>query len=159
MPSVECGLSVGHSGERAEWLVRNGPTLSVRIGFDPAYRKGVGTPNLPAEEHPALVDTGALVSCIDSALAANLGLPIVDRQPVSGVHGAHEVNLHLAQINIPTLDFTIIGRFHGVHLTDGGQLHLALLGRTFLNRCTMSYDGFDGRVTIRRPDPHAQPPA
>ena len=122
MPSVECGLLVGGTDERAAWLVRNGPTLGVRIGFDQTYRTGGGAPpNLPATEHPALVDSGALLSCIDSALAADLRLPIVDREPVSGAHGAREVNVHLAQINIPTLNLNIVGRFHGVHLTDGGN--------------------------------------
>ena len=151
MRSVECGLSVGGPDERVAWLVRNGPTLATRIGFDQAYRMGDRVPpNLPVAEYPALVDTGALPSCVDSVLAADLNLPIVDREPVSGAHGSHEVNVHLAQIYIPTLEMTIVGRFHGVHLTAGNLKHLALLGRTFLQGCTMSYDGPAGTVTISR---------
>jgi predicted aspartyl protease len=151
MRSVECGLPVGGPDERVAWLVRNGPTLATRIGFDQGYRIADRVPpNLPEGEHAALVDTGAQLSCIDSALAADLNLPIVDREPVSGAHGSHEVNVHLAQIYVPALEMTIVGRFHGVHLTAGNQKHLALLGRTFLQRCTMSYDGPAGTVTISR---------
>ena len=107
-------------------------------------------PNLPEAEHPALVDTGAQPSCIDSALAAHLNLPVVDRESISGAHGSHEVNVHLAQISVPALGLNLVGRFHGVHLTAGNQRHLALLGRTFLQRCTMSYDGPAGTVSISR---------
>ena len=66
----------------------------------------------------ALVDTGASESCIDSLLATELGLPVVDRRSVSGTHGAHPVNVHLAQVYVPTLDFTIFGTFAGVHLAN-----------------------------------------
>ena len=87
-------------------------------------------------------------SCIDSALALVLNLPIVDRQEVAGVHGADTVNFHLAQIYVPTLDFTVYGLFAGVHLCAGGQPHLALIGRTFLQSFTMTYEGRTGSVIL-----------
>src|SRR5205823_6239775 len=95
-----------------------------------------------------LVDTGASESCIDSLLAAQLNLPIVDRRPTSGAHGSLEVNMHLAQVRIPALNFTIYGAFAGVRLAVGGQTHRALIGRTFLQRFTMVYEGRTGAVTI-----------
>ena len=98
----------------------------------------------------ALVDTGASESCIDSLLATELGLPVVDRRSVSGTHGAHPVNVHLAQVYVPTLDFTIFATFAGVHLATGGQRHRALIGRTFLQSFQMVYDGPTGSVVIRR---------
>ena len=54
----------------------------------------------------------------------------------------------LAQIYVPDLDFTVYGRFRGVRLSDGGQPHSALIGRTFLRHFTMFYDGRTGAVTI-----------
>ena len=132
-------------------LVQYGPTLGVRIGFDQDYQSGSGVvPNLPEANHPALVDTGATLSCIDSALAAVLHLPIVDRESVSGVHGSEEVSVHLGQIYVPTLDFVILGRFHGVHLAKGNQPHRAILGRTFLLNFKMAYDGPAASVVISR---------
>lgn len=140
---VDCGF------DSPGVLVQLGPTLPVRIGFDPVYQQNsVGVPNLPKQLYPALVDTGAQESCIDSGLAAALQLPIVDRQTISGAHGAEEVNMHLGQIYVPALDFTTYGRFAGVHLTAGGQPHYALIGRTFLSRVYMSYDGGSGKVEM-----------
>jgi hypothetical protein len=97
-----------------------------------------------------LVDTGAGESCIDNLLAGQLNLPIVDRRPISGVHGAHIVNMYLAQIHVPSLAFTIYGAFAGVDLAAGGQVHKALIGRTFLQNFTMVYEGLTGSVKLSR---------
>ena len=67
------------------------------------------------------MDTGAAASCIDSILANTLKLPVVDQQDVAGSHGKGEVNMHLAQIHVPDVDFTVYGEFAGVHLLAGGQ--------------------------------------
>jgi predicted aspartyl protease len=96
-----------------------------------------------------LVDTGATESCIDNLLASQLNLPIIDRRPISGVGGKQTVNMYLAQVHIPSLGFTIHGSFAGVDLKAGGQTHLALIGRTFLQSFTMIYEGKTGTVTIR----------
>jgi len=120
--------------------------LLVNIGFDPAYdpTAPLRLPNLPQVPINALVDTGATESCIDSTLAMNLNLPIADRRTVSGVHGAGEVNVHIGQIHIPSLAFTLYGPFAAVDLAAGGQSHLALIGRTFLAHFKMFYDGRTG---------------
>ena len=106
--------------------------------------------SLPTQLHHALVDTGAFASCIDSHLAAVLNLPIINQQPMAGVHGAANVNVHLAQIEVPSLGLTIRGRFFGVHLTAGGQPHRAIIGRTFLRDMRLSYDGSTGEVILER---------
>jgi predicted aspartyl protease len=131
-------------------LVAYGPTLLVHIGFDPTFRpvQPAQRPNVPKQDFFALVDTGATECCIDSALADQLGLPVVDRQSISGVSGTRPVNLHLAHIYVPSLNFTMWGRFAGVELQAGGQPHLALIGRTFLAHFTMIYDGTTGDVTL-----------
>lgn len=124
-----------------------GPSLPVEIGFDPNFRPSV-RPSLPGRQFPALVDTGAAACCIDSALVAALKLPLVDRQQVAGVHGSGEVDMHLAQVYVPALNFTMYGVFAGVHLTAGGQPHFALIGRTFLRNFTLVYEGRTGAVTL-----------
>ena len=88
------------------------------------------------------------MSCIDSAIATALNLPIINESTVSGAHGAGKVNVHLAQIHFPSLNLTQYGRFCGVHLHAGGQPHSALLGRTFLNKMTMTYRGNTGSVML-----------
>ena len=125
--------------------------MTVEIGFDPNFRPGSGAPpDLPPERYHALVDTGALDSCIDSTLAIALRLPIVNRQQVAGVHGVGEVNAHLARIRVPELDITAYGRFAGVHLRAGGLPHNALIGRTFLRYFPMIYEGETGAVSLSR---------
>jgi len=146
---VKCGWDNGGGFSGQEHLVWNGPTLFVDIGFDPAYKPGPGvTPVAGQKKLPALVDTGAGESCIDSTLAMHLKLPIVDRRVVAGAHGAKEVNMHLAQIHIPSLNFTIHGSFAAVDLIAGGQTHHALIGRTFLQNFEMIYEGTTGTVRL-----------
>jgi predicted aspartyl protease len=151
MASTKCGFDDHPGIAGCDALSLHGPTLFVRIGFDPTFDPNgvpLGVPNLPTNDIHALVDTGALESCIDSALAMTLNLPIVDRRMVSGAHGAAEVNVHLAHIHVPFLKFTIYGAFCAVDLAAGGQSHLALIGRTFLRGFTMVYEGRTGSVTL-----------
>ncbi|MXY32974.1 MAG: hypothetical protein F4Y60_02555 [Boseongicola sp. SB0664_bin_43] len=148
MASVSAGFRNINDEYSPDLLVRYGPTLAVQIGFDSEFQPGTSSPSLPNETYPALVDTGATESCIDSALAVDLDLPVVDRQTVSGVHGPNAVNFHLAQIYIPDLHHTVYGLFAGVHLTAGGQPHRALMGRTFLSKVILTYEGITGSVTI-----------
>jgi hypothetical protein len=153
MPETLCGFNDipgGASGR--EQLTAWGPTLIVDIGFDLNYKPGPPwtIPTAGITGIQALVDSGAGESCIDNLLAGQLNLPIVDRRPISGVHGAHIVNMHLAQIHVPSLSFVIHGVFAGVDLAAGGQLHKALIGRTFLENFTMVYEGLTGTVKLSR---------
>jgi predicted aspartyl protease len=151
MASTRCGFDDTPAVTGYNNLEFHGPTLHVRIGFDPTFDSQavpIGVPNLPADTIRALVDTGALESCIDSTLAMTLNLPIINRRMVAGAHGAAEVNVHLAQIHVPLLRFTIYGAFCAVDLAAGGQTHLALIGRTFLRGFTMIYEGRTGTVTL-----------
>jgi predicted aspartyl protease len=100
---------------------------------------------------PALVDTGASQSCIDSDLAAALGLKPIDEILMAGVGGAKQHLVYLAHILIPQLDIIQWGAFAGVDLKAGGQAHRVLLGRTFLNGCILIYDGIRAQVTIASP--------
>ena len=94
------------------------------------------------------MDTGANASSIDSELAQDLGLRPVDQQIVAGVSGEHTMSLFLARIYVPELKHAINGRFVGVHLKEGGQIHDVLLGRDFLSDHVMIYDGVTSRVTL-----------
>lgn len=92
--NVECGFV-----DRIELLTQLGPTIQVQIVFLHPIDNSV--PALPSNTYPALIDTGATESCIDSQIAANLELPVFDERHVSGVHGSDMVNVHVAQIHIP----------------------------------------------------------
>src|SRR5882672_12703757 len=130
-------------------LAYHGPALSVAVGFDKTWRPSDKTPpNARGFELEALVDTGAQDSCIDRLLAAQLRLPVVDRVPVCGVHGQRDVDVYLAQIYVPALNFTEYGKFAGVELKEGGHRQHILLGRTFLSHFTLVYSGKTGAVSL-----------
>ena len=149
MPVAECGFPDDSGLFDPTLLFTLGPTLNVKIGFDVDFQSGSNTiPDLPSSPYPALIDTGAIISCIDSTVASNLNLPISDRRSISGVLGAGEVNMHIAQIYIPDLNTIFYGSFAGVHLLAGNHYHSALIGRDFLLNFKMYYDGTTGRVTI-----------
>jgi predicted aspartyl protease len=144
-----CGFNDTPGAPGCDLLTSLGPTIFVDIGFDPNFNPQALAPPVPGIVGvKALVDTGASECCIDSLLAHQLGLPIVDRRQVSGVGGQHMVNMHMAQVSVPTLNHRIYGLFAGVNLVAGGQFHQALMGRTFLKNFTMIYEGRTGTVTI-----------
>jgi hypothetical protein len=154
MPETLCGFNdVPGGASGRDMLTAYGPTLFVDIGFDPNFAPGPPwKPPVPGITRiEALVDTGAGESCIDSLLAAQPNLPIVDKRMVAGIQGAQMVNMHLAQIHIPSLNYTIYGAFAGVDLVAGGQPHKALIGRTFLSEFTLLYEGVTGSVKLSRP--------
>ena len=152
MPSTTCGFQTLGNLPGSSRLVFYGPTLIVDIGFDAAFHPGSNLrPTLAGKDLGALVDTGASESCIDGALAMQLQLPIVNQRQMAGVHGARMMNMHLGQIHVPALNFTVWGEFAGADLAAGGQPHRAILGRTFLRHFKMIYDGSTGLVTIESP--------
>jgi predicted aspartyl protease len=155
MARTKCGFDNSPQAPGRELLAAWGPTLLVDIGFDPNFnpQNPIQIPIPGIRGVRALVDTGAAESCIDSMLAAQLNLPIVDRRRIGGVGGAHIVNIHLAQVHVPSLRHTSYGAFAAVHLAAGGQAHHALIGRTFLQQFTLVYEGRTGSVTITDEDP------
>ena len=129
---VDDGIEIGHPDGASRLTV--GPFLLARIGRDSTDRR-------------ALLDTGASLSCIDSKLAGDLNLPVVDRRPLTGVTGVADASpIYLARMHIPTLGRIVHGTFAGVSL-EGLNLGI-LLGRDFLAQYRMVYDGPIGSVTL-----------
>lgn len=148
MAQYRCGFNDSPGVSGSDLLALWGPTLYVNIGFDPAYTGPPAVPIPAIAQVEALLDTGAQECCIDTFLAAQLSLPVIDKRPMSGSAGQHEVDVYLAQIHVPALSFTMYGAFAGVHLQAGGQRHKALIGRSFLRAFTVTYEGRTGTVTI-----------
>ena len=153
MAATNCGFSDGPGGKGRDLLEINGPTLTVDIGLDPNFKFN----QMPNVRDPAvrgvaaLGDSGAAISCIDSTLANQIDLPVIDKRQVSGEGGSREADVHLAQIYVPSLGITTHGDFIGVNLLAGGQRHQALIGRTFLRHFIMIYNGLTGDVELTQP--------
>jgi predicted aspartyl protease len=150
MRRASCGFKDEGAASGRDLLVSNGPSILVDIGFDQEYHPGTGVrPIAGASGINALIDTGATESHIDVELAKELRLPRIDVQRnYGGAAGSFAADIFLAQIHVPSLPHTVYGQFAGVNLTGGGQLHRAILGRTFLRRFTMVYNGVSGEVEL-----------
>ncbi len=161
MPIAEAGFQGPAGGPDPLALIRQGPTLQVVVSRAPVSPQGAPPSGLavgqPVQSPPAspmmrvvqgLVDTGAVESCIDSALALAMQLPVVDRVLVSGAAGPSLHDVYAAIVLVPSLGIPIAGRFAGVHLKRGNQQHEVLLGRTFLQSTVMVYDGRRGHVML-----------
>ena len=124
-----------------------GPILDVRIGFDPNYRLGASL-ILPTQQLYALVDTGASISSIDSNIASAQNLTVVNSVRQSGIGGEVECDVCLAQIEIPSLQVVLNGRFATLPLVEEGHPYSAILGRDILRHFIMKYDGPESILTI-----------
>ncbi|HEY1926591.1 MAG TPA: hypothetical protein VGG92_03930 [Caulobacteraceae bacterium] len=148
---AHCGIDTA-DGRSPELLSQVGPSLIVDIGFDVDWG-GEGRPKLLLEGVHALVDSGAAECCIDSGVALQLNLPIVDQKPYGGIGGVHMLNVHMAQIFVPELDYAMWGQFAGVNLAGSGIPHAALIGRNFLRHFILTYNGLTGAVTLSEAQP------
>ena len=153
-PLAEAGFHFPQVPEdqRSALLVNHGPTIQVVVGHIDAQSsaKPAIDPSKATQSVAALIDTGAMLSCIDDQLAKTLGLPVIDKQKCAGVSGESTHDVYMAYIDIPNIQFSQYGRFMGVHLIAGGQPHSVLLGRNLLQTMVMIYDGERGSVTLAR---------
>jgi len=145
---ANCGYGEAAAGVGRKLLEYWGPNLRVSIGLDAAWTKTQNrAPKYDKTDLKALVDTGAEDCCIDSALAAEIRLPLINQRPVGGV-GAIIADVFNAQVHIPELRYTIHGPFAAIpDLAD--RIHYPIvLGRTFLRDCRLVYFGPTGEATL-----------
>jgi len=148
MPSTQAGFKKGTaSASPADLLAKLGPTVLVDIGLKSAAPAGA-PPDLARKGIRALIDTGAGGDCIDDQFARELGLPVTDQGEISGVGGRHDAVVYLARLFVPSMNRLLFQPFTGVRLTEGGQWHRVLLGRSFLRQNRMLYNGATGQVFI-----------
>jgi hypothetical protein len=81
-------------------------------------------------------------------LARELDLPVTDKGEFGGVGGRHEALIYTARLYVPALDRLLFQSFTGVKLAEVQQIHRVILGRPFLRRYRMTYDGMTGEVEL-----------
>ncbi|MFQ6017874.1 MAG: hypothetical protein ACE5KF_06730 [Kiloniellaceae bacterium] len=119
------------------------PAASADDGTKPAVRL-----------YPALVDTGAAISCISPRIAQEVGLqPIGKRQMVSATHIA-DVNTYLADVLLPfgdpnTPTLTAVSQSMTLMEFQPSQApYQALMGRDIICSGFLSVAGYDKRFTF-----------
>jgi len=132
-------------------LLQNGPFVQVVVGLaqslaEQLVQQGHAVPQPTAGV--ALVDTGASTTCIDEALAQRLGLPVIDVvQMTSASHAGTQANVYPIQMEIVGSPIIVnVPRAIGANLTPQGIV--ALIGRDYLQHCTLFYNGLTGEITL-----------
>jgi predicted aspartyl protease len=96
----------------------------------------------------ALIDTGASHTCIDEAIAQQLGLPVVNIvQVASASHASTTQNVYPVGIEVSAIGWRIDSpSVIGAPLAVQGIV--LLIGRDILKLCTLIYNGFTGHITL-----------
>lgn len=151
MRIAQAGFKAGKDGRTpADLLAEHGPTFHVDVGLRSVTPiEANQPPDLPKKKILALIDTGAGLNGIDEELARALALPPIEEGHMSGFHGREPVTFYLTRVYVPQLNRVIFDRFAGAKLTQGGQSHKVILGRSFLRGCVMDYNAITGQVEIK----------
>jgi predicted aspartyl protease len=102
----------------------------------------------PAITGLALLDTGASSTCVDEAVAQQLGIAAVDVVTISSAsHAAAQKLVHPIRLRVLGTEIVInASRAIGVPLQPQG--FIALLGRDFLERFVLICNGPAGEMTL-----------
>ena len=123
----------------------HGPLLPVNISLPTAVLEQ----HLTHTKQPqtiscdALVDTGASVSAISSKIAEQLGLVVTGFKNIASVHSSEVCPVYFGRITFPWgsgMEIPLIScELQGLE---------CLIGRDVLRYWHMTYDGFNGEITI-----------
>jgi predicted aspartyl protease len=132
-------------------LAHRGPCIQVAVGLakvvaTPLLEQGVEIPK--PVSGLAMIDTGASHSCVDNGVATSLGLPVVDVcRMTSASHEATQANIYPIHVELLGTDISVdIAKAIGAALEPQGLT--MLIGRDFLQHCTLFYNGLAGQVTL-----------
>lgn len=144
-----------HGSGSLSTLQRMGPTVDIRVELHPSERDALRFQgNVPpaAIGGTAIIDTGSSVTVLDLAVMRKLRPTIHGEVPLTGYRDrspslapVFHVRIGFPGSTLPPWDGAIVGA--PLATTSGSQI--VLLGRDFLVRHRFSYDGPDGRITLR----------
>jgi hypothetical protein len=132
-------------------LLRQGPVVPVVLSVaqtvaDQLLQQGLTVPNpVPGS---ALIDTGASSTCIDDAVAQQLQLlsAIDVVNMTSASHASTPQNIYPVLIEVAGGIRINVPRAVGASLAPQGIV--ALIGRDFLQNCTLFYNGPTGSIAL-----------
>ena len=85
---------------------------------------------------------------VDVSVAQDLGLPVINQEPVIGVCCIAVVDIYLATFAVRDLKLHWFRRLAGARLIDAGLPYAVMVGRDFLADLSWRYCDRSGRVTL-----------
>ena len=96
----------------------------------------------------ALIDTGALLTCVDAAAAQRAGLAMVGTGMVTTATHANEVvPIFAGRLYIDAVSVSVNAN-HAMGVNLESQDLIALIGRDVLVNCVFVYNGLDGSFSL-----------
>ena len=134
----------------AERLADRGFLLSVEVSPPEDLARLLTaqvTPTDLAATGYALVDSGASCCCVEDAVLRRLQLQPIRRTAVRSPNGTRQQSVYIARLSFPGTPIPAVEmRVVGVQLDD--EQTIALVGRDFLRRCLLVYNGPMGSCTL-----------
>ena len=127
-------------------LASLGPRVQIQANMHPAVQKSLADANLPIPSPVggfALIDTGATISAIDIAAAAQLGLKSIGRRPILTPAGPGQADQFVFTIQLLPwgLNLNCVPGL-GANLKEQGIV--ALIGMDILSQCVLTVNGPGG---------------
>ncbi len=95
----------------------------------------------------ALIDTGAISTCIDEEIATQMHLPIINVvNMASASHASSKANQYPVKLQIAGIPMFFNSTATGAPLKIQGLI--ALIGRDLLQHCTLIYNGSLGQISL-----------
>jgi len=132
-------------------LRTRGPAVEIAVAVSSELEQSLSDANQPvraAITGLALIDTGAVATCVDETVAQQLGVAPIDVVRISSASHA-QADKSVYPVRLRLLGTTIevaASRAIGVPLQPQG--FIALLGRDFLERFVLIYNGPAGEMTL-----------
>lgn len=135
----------------ASVLSQRGPLVQVVLSIGKLFSEQLAQQSLELPTPVSgngLIDTGASTTCIDDSIAQQMGLPPIDVvMMASASHSSTRQNVYPVQMEIVGSPVRVeIPKAIGASLT--GQGIIALIGRDYLQHCTLHYNGLTGAITL-----------
>ena len=135
----------------ASSLQLDGPRIAIEIGVPTVLAKFLVRSGLPvpaARRGFALIDTGASITAVDEEGVASLGIQPIGQMKLSTPSQSRPAWLYAARLTCCGGAVPVVEILDIVGCTLQPQGFIALLGRNFLRKVVLVYDGPGGFFTL-----------
>jgi predicted aspartyl protease len=147
---VPVSEAVGRAGNGAG-LQLEGPKIAIEIGVPTVLAEFLARSGLPVPATRtgfALIDTGASITAVDEEVVASLGFQPIGQMKLATPSRSMPAWLYAARLTCSERAVPVLEVLDIVGCTLQPQGFIALLGRNFLRKVVLHYDGPAGFFTL-----------